>query len=615
MSFSPTRPSGAECIITTDFFAYLPARVPDPDAISRIQQVLHELGYSTVTSPTLLGCVTRSAPEEWNGPWSQILHITRGTQAATQRSGLLRVRNEDLNNVVADTVRVFNIIRNCQDSLEIFSDPLGVLPYYWASLPSGVVVASSLRHLLVAFPHLGREIDDQGVFEFLCCGTPFANRTLHRHIRLSSAGQVIHWNKNEDARFSRRGRLVAPRADFGVAAARAADQIAGHIRESLQKLPCPALLPLTGGFDSRLIAVFATSLNLHPSMVTIGYRSHDEVRIARCVARLLGDNTTVIAPKYPRILDLLPTWLECSVGLADAQSLFVANLLYLPNEDGTPIYHGFIGDTLSGAKLNAVGLERATTAEDTAAGIINYFLNDISPLAPEALHLSASREQAMQDVLAELLPDVAPHQAFMVWNLETIQRRLVGQQLPLLGKRFMPLPVFYYKPLMELWLSLPRMALDYRFLLGNLFKQFSPELESLPHAEHVPERIPRNIPGFQYLMGWAARHYGVKALRKLGLGADRLENHWYIWAMWHGITPKEKQRELERLLGTATLFESRLGWNAPRPDDAVWTRCTATTHRQLLLLRRMHLLGEYAQSLSAPDNVVAAEAALDKLVT
>ena len=194
----------------------------------------------------------------------------------------------------------------------------------------------------------------------------------------------------------------------------------------------------------------------------------------------------------------------------------------------------------------------------------------------------------MQDVLTELLPDVAPHQAFMVWNLETIQRRLVGQQLPAARQ------AFHAPPGVLLQTSDGTLALLASngvglsiFARQRLFKQFSPELESLPHAEHVPERIPRNIPGFSVSDGMgSATLWGESHFEKLGSGAQiDLENHWYIWAMWHGITPKEKQRELERLLGTATLFRNHVfGWNAPRPDDAVWTRgCTATTHRQLLL--------------------------------
>jgi hypothetical protein len=54
---------------------------------------------------------------------------------------------------------------------------------------------------------------------------------------------------------------------------------------------------------------------------------------------------------------------------------------------------------------------------------------------------------------------------------------------------------------------------------------------------------------------------------------------------------------LEGLEETFGLFESRFGWDAPRPDDALWRACTEVERKQVLLLRRMYLLGDYAKSV------------------
>ena len=201
------------------------------------------------------------------------------------------------------------------------------------------------------------------------------------------------------------------------------------------------------------------------------------------------------------------------------------------------------------------------------------------------------------DIQAELVTGAAPHQTFTLWNVENIQRRLTGSQLLYIGRRFMPAPVFYYPPLMEFWLSVPRIALDDRMLLGYLYQKHFPKIATLPHAEHDPRLIPRSLPALKYLSGWLARRYATRILRRLGFPAQKLEARSYIWALWHGTTPEQRRNELESLEETFGLFESQLGWNAPRPADGLWRACTELEPKQVLLLRRMYLLGEYVKSI------------------
>ena len=285
-----------------------------------------------------------------------------------------------------EKARIFNLLSYTGNSVTIASDPLSLLPYYTARWGEDILVCSSIRHLF-ACCEVSREIDRQGVFEFLCCGTALGGRTLHRQVRLSAAGQVMRWERGKGVRIDRSGRTNIPRVDPAMAAPVAADRLAGLIRESLNKLPAPGLLPLTGGFDSRLIACFTTSLQLKPSMLTLGYPRHDEIRVARAAAKILGSTTTVFPPPHPDVLELIPLWLECLEGLADARTLFMANLLSFPAEEGTPLYHGFIGDTLSGALLNAIPIEVARGPEEIARGVASYFFRGISEQAGEVLHL------------------------------------------------------------------------------------------------------------------------------------------------------------------------------------------------------------------------------------
>jgi hypothetical protein len=584
-------------IAAKHFFVYLPSSEPDPAETTRVCAAFKVLGYRTAEKPCLLGCIPFGADAASIQPETGILQVTPGTEIKT-RPDLAALGDEQTAKAFAcETVRIFNLLLCNKDSVTIVSDPLSMLPYYMAQVGNATLLCSSIRHVFAAFPNLSREIDDQSVFEFLCCGTPLGPRTLHKYVQLASAGQVIQWERSRGLRIDRSGRVTVRPADSAMAASVAADQVAGHIRDSFGKLPSPGLLPLTGGFDSRLLACFAVLLKLNPRMVTLGYPKHDEIRVAQAVAQILGVKTTIFPPPHPDVLDLVAIWLECIEGLADAHTLFMANLLSFPESEGTPLYHGFIGDTMSGALLNRVAIETATEPEQIATGIAAHFFSGISSQAGEALRLSASVQSAIEDIVSEVVPDIAPHQRFTLWNLENIQRRLVGHQLLYVGQRFMPAPVLYYRPLMEFWLSVPRMALDNRTLLGDIFQRHFPRVATLPHAERVPTMIPRTVPAIKYVSGWTLQRYGRRILGKLRFDADKMEADSYIWALWHGTTPQQRKKELRRLEETFGLLQSRLGWNAPQPTDTLWQACTSIERKQLLMLRRLYLLGEYAKSL------------------
>ncbi len=584
------------------FFAYLPVDGAEVAMQADVDRAFAAIGYRTQREPYLLGSIPFSTAEKREEELQQHIwtRVTAGTEINT-RSELANIsRLEDAVRYAGNKLRLFNLIVCEPHALEISSDPLGVLPFYMAEVDGGTLICSSIRHLLLAYPELSREIDEQAVFEFLCCGAPLGPRTFHKRVRLVSAGQVIHCDRDKGLRIDRSNRIRVLPPDPGLGTANAANQVASLIRESFEKLPSPGIITLTGGFDSRLITCFAFEQKRPVRMVTLGYPRFEETQVAQAVASQFGTTTKVFPPPHPDILDLVPLWLGTLEGLADAHTLFIANLLSLPDPDGTPIYHGFIGDTLSGALLPLISKDTATTPEELAGNAAAHFFGGVAPDAAERLRLSASVKAAIQDIQDEMLLGVAPHQTTILWNLENIQRRLVGHQLLYVGQRFMPVPVFYYRPLMEYWLSLPRMALDNRALLAYMYQTRWPKMSTLPHAEHTPTFIPRTRPAVQYLAGWILRRYGWRAARKFGLDVEKFESRSEAWALWHGTTEVQRKKELRGLDETLGVLRSRLGWDAPTPTDGLWSSSVSIGRKQLLMLRRMYLLGEYSKSLPEP---------------
>ena len=584
------------------FFLYLPSGEADEAAMAEVRQGFEAIGYRTTGSCYLLGYIPFGQDAAEVPQPELVVRLTPGADINTHSELAALTKLENAKAYALNKLRLFNLISCQPDSVELVSGPLSLLPYYMANIQGGTIVCSSILHLFAACPKLDQQMDEQGIFEFLCCGAALGPRTLHKYVRLASAGQRIGWERGKGMQVDRGERTRIPPADPSVGRSFAVDQIAAHIRDSFSQLPSKGLITLTGGYDSRLITCFAFEEKLDVRMVTIGYPRFEETKVAKALARSWGGSTTVFAPPHPDVLDLVPHWLECLEGLADAHTLFLANLLSLPEADGTPVFHGFIGDTLSGGLLDRICSETAKAPEEIATSIASYFLGGVSSQAGELLRLSASTEAATRDIQDEFVTGVAPHQTATLWNLENIQRRLVAHQLLYVGRRFMPVPVFYYRPLMEYWLSLPRMALDNRALLTYLYQKRWPKLSTLPHSEHIPSFIPRTRPAFQYVAGWVLRRYGWQAARKFGMDAAKLEARIDAWALWHGTTEVQRKKELKGLEETLSILQSRLGWEAPTPTDGLWSSCHSIERKQLLMLRRMYLLGEYAKSLPEPQH-------------
>lgn len=589
------------------FVAYFPPTDGGLIARAELGRAFSRIGYRIAQRPYLLGYVPFSMPGDESADEDIWVRVTPGTEA-NARAEIARISNRaSAIQYANDTLRLFTLLISDPNSLEIVSDPLGVLPYYISSVAGGgTLICSSLRHLLLVFPEFGHEMDDQAIFEFLCFGAPLGPRTLHKRVRLASAGQVIRYDRETGLRIDRSGRTRVLPPDPGLGTACAASQIATLVRESFAKLPSPGLITLTGGFDSRLITCFAFEQGRPVRLVTLGYPRFEETQVAQAVALEFGSTTKVFRPPHPDILDLVPLWVETMEGLADAHTLFIANLLSLPDPDGTPIYHGYIGDTLSGALLPRISRDTATTPEELASNAAAHFFGGVAPDAAERLRLSASVQAAIQDIQDEMVLGLAPHQTTILWNLENIQRRLVGHQLHYLGTRFMPAPVFYYSPLVELWLSMPRMAVDNRMLLSYLFQTYWPKLATLPHAEHIPSYIPRTLPGMRYVARWIAKWSAYKLARKFGLDSEKMELRTFSWSLWHDTTDAQRRKELAGLEETIGVLRARWGWEAPTPVDSLWSSCMSIENKRNKMLRRMYLLGEYAKALPEMPETQAA---------
>jgi hypothetical protein len=360
------------------------------------------------------------------------------------------------------------------------------------------------------------------------------------------------------------------------------------------------LMPLTGGFDSRLLACTAAAFQLRPSLRTLGRPHHSEVSVAGLVAKALGMPHQIQEPRRD-ILDMLDLWLKVTEGQLDSHTVFISHLLESGHPEGGLVTHGFLGDALAGSHINWLTDEELTSRERIASGLIRYFTGPYTADLGSRVALPVSFESLREDCANGLPPEGAPYQAFAIWDMENRQRRFVGPQLLYLGTKFRAVAPNYDTRLMDLWLAMPKMALEHRTLLRRIFRERFPQVAPIPHCEEKPVEIPGTLGLARYTAGVLGRSLAERVrTRVVGQRrfASRRDN--YVWSVWHGATEQQHRRLEEELRDRAT-SDLLPGWRIPQPTPEWFGTLSPSPERQSLLLRRMVLMarwGETARSLA-----------------
>lgn len=176
-----------------------------------------------------------------------------------------------------------------ENKIVLFNDRYGVNRIYYHENQSGFYFASEAKALLKVLPET-RQLDNQGVGEYLSCGCVLQNRTLFRGIRLLPVASA--WDFAP-------GRPVDKKQYFMREEWENQPQLSpSEFYESLKaiwtkRLPHylngkePVALSMTGGVDSRMILACAKRAPGKFPCYTFGgmYRDCIDVKLSRAVSR------------------------------------------------------------------------------------------------------------------------------------------------------------------------------------------------------------------------------------------------------------------------------------------------------------------------------------------
>jgi hypothetical protein len=188
----------------------------------------------------------------------------------------------------------FSLVRLDRGTLTVATDPLGLKPLFAAEREGRTYVATSA---LVLARHLRLTPSRLGIETFLSCGNQLGRQTHWEGVERIGPGEAIrftsqgrertaYWQPQIDEEVRRLGFSAC--ADACIERA-GADLAAGFGAER-------PWLDLTGGFDTRLLALLAARAGVPFDANTSGEAADEDVAIARQMAATAGWSWTQIEP-------------------------------------------------------------------------------------------------------------------------------------------------------------------------------------------------------------------------------------------------------------------------------------------------------------------------------
>ena len=508
-----------------------------------------------------------------------------------------------------DALQVFTEIReNAPGTLLVSSDLLAIRQVYLRRRPEGWWMSNRVDLLrLVAPPE---PLTDQlPLLEYFIMLSPMGRRTLEGGVERLQAGDWVEWTEERGPVLHDEGlRVWLGRRDPDEHPRIAADTLKQIIFDSINRKmkwhPRMPVLALSGGFDSRLIGAAFRDLGHRPVAYTYGEPHHQENWAARQIAQRLGLELRKVAYPEDMLRSRMPMNFDILQGQIDPYVLHIANLLAIPEQDGTAILHGFLGDAISGSFVTSLRDDAFTSKDALADAIARRYAYPTLLKAAETAGISHPLDMLRQAVYNDLQPAPTLYQSAMLWTCMSRQRRFTASQADILGPRFAPFYPFYDRAFMELWLNQSMFAQIGRTLLRTLFILHFPTVATIPH----PSSNYAITPALKDILHKFVRDRMMDLKERAYKAVGRELPHPDIMRIsYGGETPEIRRSMAQEVEASAPELKTRFGLDVP-PDLLKFCFPDGTLYYDgLHTLRRFWTLSRYARWAEEGEAAAAAD--------
>ncbi|MEZ5659034.1 MAG: hypothetical protein R3E83_11045 [Burkholderiaceae bacterium] len=387
------------------------------------------------------------------------------------------------------------------NTLIVENDRFGFTPLYYAAVPNGIHVATSIHELLAL--GIDRSLDDEALSAFLRLGQYLGDDTPFKAIRALAPGTRLRWH---DGRLSLEQRVsVLPTAGQTISRDEAVRRYGELMQAAVERMiPAPGTrmsVPLSAGRDSRHILYALVRAGCKPDQIVtaraMAPRPDTDAQVASQIAAALGLPHTIIEQSADRYRDERQKNLLTGY-FADEHVQMMPVARWLREHRIEVTWDGIAGDIFSCGVYDKPGFIESfqqpgmRTILDSELGDDGY-LNTV--LRPDAM-ARWPREMAEQRLLRELeryrdLPNpIAPY-----FFLNRVRRKLALSPFGMLDRGTHVLAPYLDHDLFDTLIGLPFSYFTGRLFHSEAIDAFYPELPRFPytsvHEGFIPERRDR----------------------------------------------------------------------------------------------------------------------------
>lgn len=414
-----------------------------------------------------------------------------------------------------------------EKSLKLITDRYGFCKlYYWVS--SARILFSSEYKAIIWHKEFPKNIDEQGIADFMALGFSAEDRTFFSHVKLLSPASVASFKKEGDFSVKRYWDYSFHSEDDPVWPEQYyTDKFAEILTTVTKRQIDPGnhiCLPLSGGLDSRTLAGILNRLDYEGEVRTVSYGNPYcyDVVYGKQIAGRAGFDHSYIPIECTYLKDYAEkfVWLtEGTVNCLNAHMLLTYPFIKRNNLDS--VMTGFFGDTISGSESFSKGIEGEINDEviintqyDLFADIMKE--NDLAAYMKQDLYENVRGKtfEAMRSQYYRC-PSRSKYFRTRYINIHERQRRYTSFNLYVFDFVANVASPFLDRDFVDFILHVPSALMLNRNLYKKMIIQHLPKVASAPYNE---TRLPLNASWIRKGLHWRWESLNRNSLIRATIG-------------------------------------------------------------------------------------------------
>ena len=378
-----------------------------------------------------------------------------------------------------NSIQDFNIFNGCfyaliydkeNNKFLLFNDRIGAVPLFYTKLDDKLIISDNFNILKNSLDN--HTIDELAIMEILCGNYTSGERTILKDIKnlYPASYLIINLNDNQESSFHRYWHFMFrpikwKKKEFEREFVRLVENIFDDFSGFIKRRGYYPIVPLSGGYDSRLIANELKKRLNNISSLVYGKENCDDFIYGSKVAKALGINLIQLK-LYPNIYDsiygtkeyneLIKNW-NCR---SNIHMETMTSLLALKETEKKLFIPGHSLDMMAGSHIDY----RWFFMKPDGSQIINDMFTNHFTIFPFELFEKSKKEVfnlIKNDIAKERFQNEDPISFSQRWNMENRQSKFIINSVrayDVLGYKWV-LPLWDYR-IIDFFLKLP---LKYKF--------------------------------------------------------------------------------------------------------------------------------------------------------